>query len=243
MLKEKYSQVNGAMRDRNGFELNTGSTIAALLYGDGDFALTLQTAFNFGWDCDNTAATAGTILGASKGYRWMMSQGWQIVDRYKNTTRQNMPEDETITSFADRLIDLAEKVILEQGGERITKGGQTIYRIQKEAPQNVAPLFENQNLLGQMKVQYRPYILAEIGKEDPKAQARAAYLAICLGLDEVVTKNSPKDWERALASLQNTEQIVQVLFHHSPVPAAKPLQEKALAAGIKKPGEKKRLWE
>lgn len=243
MLKEKYSQVDGAMRDRNGYELNTASTIAALLYGDGDFALTLQTAFNFGWDCDNTAATAGTIIGASKGYRWMMSQGWQIVDRYKNTTRQNMPEDETITSFADRLIDLAEKVILEQGGERITKGGQTIYRIQREAPQNVAPLFENQNLLGQMKVQYRPYILADIGKEDPKAQARAAYMAICLGLDKDVAKNSPKDWERALASLQNTEQIVQVLFHHSPVPAAKPLQEKALAAGIKKPEEKMRLWE
>ena len=188
MLKEKYSQVNGAMRDRNGYELNTASTIAALLYGDGDFALTLQTAFNFGWDCDNTAATAGTILGASKGYRWMMSQGWQIVDRYKNTTRQNMPEDETITSFADRLIDLAEKVILEQGGERTTKSGQIIYQIQREAPKNVAPLFEDQNLLDQMKAQYRPSILSDIGKEDPKAQARAAYMAICLGLDKDCNK-------------------------------------------------------
>jgi len=60
-IKMKYSQVDGAMRDRNGYELNTAATIAALLYGQGDFVATLQHAFNFGWDCDNTAATAGTI--------------------------------------------------------------------------------------------------------------------------------------------------------------------------------------
>ena len=81
---------------QNGFELNTASTIAALLYGEGDFSKTLMTAFNFGWDADNTAATAGTILGVIKGHRWMMSQGWIIVDRYKNTKRENMPDDETI---------------------------------------------------------------------------------------------------------------------------------------------------
>jgi hypothetical protein len=243
LLKEKYSQVNGAMRDRNGYELNTAATIAALLYGKGDFTLTLQTAFNFGWDCDNTAATAGTILGASKGYRWMMSQGWKIVDRYQNTTRQNMPHDETITSFADRLIDLAEKVILAQGGERTTDGGHIMYRISTEPPKNVAPLFENQNLLDQMKAQYSSSILSGISDEDPKVQARAAYMAICLGLDSVAQEVSPEDWIRALESLQNAQQVVQVLFHHSPVPAAKPLQEKALAAGIKKPAVKKPLWE
>ena len=116
-LKEKYSQVDGKMRDRNGYELNTASTIAALLYGQGDLVRTLQTAFNFGWDCDNTAATSGTIIGITKGYKWMMAQGWQIVDRYKNTTRDNVSMDETITSFADRLIDLAERVVMENGGE------------------------------------------------------------------------------------------------------------------------------
>ena len=96
------------MRDKNGFELNTASTIAALLYGEGDFSKTLMTAFNFGWDADNTAATAGTIMGVVKGHKWMMSQGWKIVDRYKNTKRENMPDNETITSFADRIIELSE---------------------------------------------------------------------------------------------------------------------------------------
>jgi len=56
LIKDKYSLHNGAMRDRNGHELNTASTIAALLYGNGDFTETLRTAFNFGWDADNNAA-------------------------------------------------------------------------------------------------------------------------------------------------------------------------------------------
>jgi len=84
LVKEKYSRHNGAMRDRNGYELNTASTIAALLYGEGDFVKTFMTAFNFGWDADNNAATAGTIIGVIKGYRWMMKQNWKIVDRYHN---------------------------------------------------------------------------------------------------------------------------------------------------------------
>ncbi|MFN2127966.1 MAG: ADP-ribosylglycohydrolase family protein, partial [Anaerolineales bacterium] len=123
LVQEKYTRFGGKMRDRNGFELNTAATIAALLYGQGDFIKTLVSAFNFGWDADNTAATAGTIVGVIKGYRWMMSQGWQIVDRYHNTKRENMPEDETITSFADRVIDLAEKVIVKNGGKKIYHDG------------------------------------------------------------------------------------------------------------------------
>lgn len=243
-IKVKYSQVDGhAMRDRNGYELNTAATIAALLYGQGDFVATLQHAFNFGWDCDNTAATAGTIIGTSKGYKWMLAQGWQIVDRYKNTTRENMPEDETITSFADRVIDLAEKVIIGQGGDRKYANGKIVYHILQEAPDNVAPLYKSENLLDQMKTEHSSKILLDIASKDPKDQARGAYLAICLGLDNTLEKDHPKDWKRALKRLQETEQVVQVLFHHSPVPAAGPLREKAMAAGIQPPKEKKALWE
>ena len=65
-VKEKYVRFGGAMRDKNGYELNTASVIAALLYGQGDPAQTLQTAFNFGWDADCNAATAGTIVGVMK---------------------------------------------------------------------------------------------------------------------------------------------------------------------------------
>ena len=69
LLKEKYTQEGGSTRDWNGYELNTGSVIGALLYGNGNFEKTLQLAFNFGWDADNTAATAGTIAGVICGCR------------------------------------------------------------------------------------------------------------------------------------------------------------------------------
>ena len=109
-LRAGYLKENGGIRDKNGFELNKGSIIAAMLYGAGDFQETLKCAFNFGWDADCNAATVGTILGTVYGYRQMMSQGWQIVDRYQNTTHDNMPMDETITSFADRLTELFELI-------------------------------------------------------------------------------------------------------------------------------------
>lgn len=242
-LRDKYSQVDGKMRDKNGYELNTGSTIAALLYGKGDLAMTLQMAFNFGWDCDNTAATSGTIIGVTKGYKWMLAQGWQIVDRYKNTTRDNMPMDETITSFADRLIDLAERVILDNGGERVYEKGQVVYHIPQEKSAVVSPFLDNSDLANQMRIDLGDQIANDLQSSDSKTQARAAYLAICLELDQQMKKKGKKDWNQALTSLQSFDQIPQVLFYHSPVPAAKALQDKALAAGVKKPAEKRRLWE
>jgi hypothetical protein len=67
MLRDKYAEHGGEdMRDRNGVILNGASTVAALLYGRGDWVETVKHAFNFGWDADNNAATAGTV-GVIKG--------------------------------------------------------------------------------------------------------------------------------------------------------------------------------
>ena len=134
LLKEKYSVEGGGMRDKNGSELNTGAIIAALLYGEGDFAETLKLTFNMGWDADCNAATVGTIVGTIYGYRKMMSQGWQIVDLYKNTTRDNMPHDETITSFADRIIELFEMINEEKGGKKTIINQKLFYEISMENP-------------------------------------------------------------------------------------------------------------
>jgi ADP-ribosylglycohydrolase len=76
LIRDKYSRFGGQdMRDRNGVILNGAATIAALLYGNGDFTETVRLAFNFGWDCDNNAAMAGTILGVIKGSEWMYAYG------------------------------------------------------------------------------------------------------------------------------------------------------------------------
>lgn len=236
LVKEKYSRYNGKMRDRNGYELNTASTVAALVYGRGDFCKTLMTAFNFGWDADNTAATAGTIVGVVKGYRWMLSQGWQIVDRYKNTKRENMPTDETITSFADRVIELAEKVISQQGGERLIIRGKPVYRICQEEPANVLKLQDLEQQIAGMKKKMGPEIQRVIISGKPGNDlARSAYLAICLDMAQSTRDKYPKQWNRALGALSESRQICQNIFFDPETPTGLRLRAKARAAGLQRP--------
>ena len=243
LVKEKYSRYNGAMRDRNGYELNTASTVAALLYGKGDFVKTLITAFNFGWDCDNNAATSGTIIGVIKGYRWMMTQNWNIIDRYRNTTRDDMPMDETITSFADRLIALAERVIIDKGGQKLNVNGRNVYRIRLEKPANVVPLpdFAQQVAGLQSKMKSKIETAIVDGADDQKL-ALAAYAAICLDLAPPLRKNYPDQWAKALDALNRYPKVVQVLFFHCPFPAGDRLRKKALAAGLNKPARRIKIW-
>ncbi|MFB3785261.1 MAG: ADP-ribosylglycohydrolase family protein [bacterium] len=234
-VKETYSRHDGAMRDRNGYELNTASTIAALLYGGGDFVRTLVTAFNFGWDADNNAATAATIVGVIQGRRWLDSQGWNIVDRYRNTTRDAMPGNETITDYGNRLIELAGKVILEQGGRKQDENGQMMFWISAENPipvESLPDLAEKQRVL-------QSTMKDEIGKSlsrpvDDTQLARAAYWAIGLDLTETMRKRYPEAWLNAVKALEDHPNLIRSLFT-SPVPAAERLREKARLAGIRQP--------
>ncbi len=243
LVKEKYSRHNGAMRDKNGYELNTASTIAALLYGRADLAETLRIAFSFGWDADNNAATSGTIIGVIKGYRWMMSQGWRIVDRYQNTTRDDMPMDETITSFADRLIDLAEQVIIEKGGRRENVDGKIIYRVILEKPANILPLTDFSEQAGRLRAKMKSEIeQAIINGSDDQKLAFAAYLAICLDLAPELRQKHPQKWARVLKALNSYPKVVQVLYFHSPFPAGERLRKKAIAAGLLEPENRIKIW-
>jgi hypothetical protein len=243
LVKEKYTKFGGEMRDRNGYELNTAATIAALLYGQGDFVKTLITAFNFGWDADNTAATAGTIVGVIRGYRWMMSQDWQIVDRYHNTKRDNMPEDETIISFADRVIDLAERVIVDNGGKRVIQNGKPVYLVNIEKPANVEPLSDVIKKVEEMKKTIGPEIEKIIaGGGTDQDLARSAYIAICIDLAEELKSKYPDNWEDALSALTSYWRVMQNIFYDDEVPRVLPLREKALAAGLKKPPAQRDVW-
>jgi hypothetical protein len=70
----------------------------------------------------------------------LLRQGWDIKDQYRNTSRDNMPDGETLTTYADRLFALAELNIAAHGGTRLAVNGRSIYRIRIEAPSNVEPL-------------------------------------------------------------------------------------------------------
>jgi hypothetical protein len=217
----------------------TGSTIAALLYGDGDPAETLRTAFNFGWDADNSAATAGAVVGTLKGHRWMMSQGWRIVDRYQNTTRDGMPEDETISSFADRLVELAETVILEEGGERVRVSGRPVYRIPRQPPANVYPLTDREAQRARMRADLGGEIESLVLRgPSTRDRARGAYLAICLDLAPEIAAAHPAKWQAAVRALGGVPRVAENLYDKEPdTPAQRSLQARATAAGFGPPSE------
>ena len=217
LLHNKYTVENGRTRDRNGHELNTGAVIASLLYGNGDFAETLKHSFNFGWDADCNAATVGTIVGVIYGYRRMMTQSnnneplWQIVDRYRNVTRDNMPNDETITSFADRLVELFEMVNEKNGGSKRVENNVVVYKIIKEDPVPVIllPALDRKNMLQE---QFGNQIKEDLNSNHRETRARAAFLAVCLDMDEALKKANPKKWQIACYDLSGYWKIINNIF-------------------------------
>lgn len=219
LLKENYTHEGGNIRDNNGFEMNTASIVAALLYGQGDFQESLKMAFNFGWDADCNAATVGTILGVLYGYRKMLNPNdpynpdWQIVDRYRNTTRDNMPMDETITSFADRLIELFEMINMENGGGTILSGNKLFYKIPVEQPAPQIKLStspeQKENVLEVMQGKFENYLKSDIREQ----RARAVYLGICLDLDKSLVEKYPERWEQSCYDLSGYWKIINNIFY------------------------------
>ena len=235
LVKNKYTLYKSRTRNQNGYELCTAATVAALLYGEGDLVKTLTHAFNFGWDADNNAATAATIVGVIKGHRWMQQQDWDIKDRYRNTTRPSMPENETITRFGDRIIEVARRVITDNGG-MMTIDGRASYRIRVQKPANVEPLAGLERQLASLRSEMKPLIEAGLAQDaSVQEKARAAYLAICLGLADSVRSRHPARWKDLLASLEQYPKLLDVLFYKSPGPAGDRLRNAALSAGLKKP--------
>src|SRR5436190_10352429 len=197
-IKEKYTHHGGGESDRNGYELNTAAVIGALLHGGGDdLKEVLRLAFNFGWDADCNAAVCGAIVGVLRGKKWIDAQGWEIKDVYKNTCRDQMPKDETITRYGDRLISAAKANILANGGRERVADGKKVYVIRTEAAANVEPLPAPLDRLEELRRELLPTIEMDLTGA-PQARARAAYLALSLGEAERFRKEWPEDWKSAV---------------------------------------------
>lgn len=226
LIRDKYTlypPTNGKIdiRDLNGVLLNGAGTIAALLYGKGDFVETIRHAFNFGWDADNNAATSATIVGVIKGHRWITSQGWKLGDAYKNTSRDELP-DETIARYGDRLVKLSQIVARQN------------HRTPVEQPENIEPLVDSSAQLRGLQHKLRPLIEKDI-TGDNRARARAAYLAIGLDLAASFKSSNPEQWQQTTAALSSYEGVTDVLFRDSPGEPGRLLRERASAAGVSPP--------
>jgi hypothetical protein len=145
-----------------------------------------------------------------------------------------MPDDETITSYADRLVELSEKVIREGGGERAVQRGRPVYRISTESPGNVHPLRRAENESEKLTAELRKEILAGIqDSTDEQKRARAAYLAICLDMAPALAKEHSAEWRKAVAALNEYQPLVEYLFSAQPGTLAHAqFKQRATSAGI-----------
>jgi hypothetical protein len=234
-IKKRWQTHGGTMRDRNGYELNTACTIAALVYGQKDFVETLRLAFNLGWDCDNNAATAGTIVGVIIGRRWMETQGWDIVDVYRNTTRDEMPMDETLSRLEDRVIECAQLVIKERRGDAQERSRRRVYEIRSETPGNIEPLTTTEQQIERLRATFLPTLNEDLAGPGP-AHARAAYLALCLGESQRLKNESPETWAAAITDLKKHPKLVECLFR-LPEPQGDILRQRARKAGLTPPSQ------
>ena len=243
LTRDRYCKYGGQdMRDRNGVWLNGASTISALLYGDGDWVQTVRAAFNFGWDADNNAAASGTILGVIKGNKWLQAQGWDIKNKYRNTSRDDVPEDETLTSYEDRLIALAEMNIKERGGSKTSANGAAVYRIPLETPANVESLPDWKKQNAALRAGFRNEIeRGVLAGASRREKARAAYLGICLDIAPDLKVQHAEQWSQALQALAGYPKVMQVVFFEAPFPAGENIRQKALAAGLPRPAESIKL--
>ena len=120
---------------------NGAMVILALLYGNGDFYKTLQYAMAVGLDADCNAATAGAVIGVNIGFKKIASlPGFNMPDTYKNKTRPQLPAEMKISEQAELLMRVCERVILENGGEKITIKGKPGYRIKLQKPEVIEVL-------------------------------------------------------------------------------------------------------
>ncbi|MCS7237656.1 MAG: ADP-ribosylglycohydrolase family protein [Thermoguttaceae bacterium] len=108
----------------NSTPTNGALVCLALLYGKGDFYRTLQYAMALGHDADCNAATAGAVVGTLLGWKRIRQlPQCQVVDRYVNRTRPQLPAEIAISEQVDILCQLAERCIEASGGKVVRADG------------------------------------------------------------------------------------------------------------------------
>lgn len=238
-IRDRYTRYGGLRPDMNGHALNTGATVAALLYGKGDFVETLRLAFSLGWDADNSAAMCGTIIGVIKGKRWFDAQGWHIVDRYHNDAnrRPGLPIDETMTGYGRRLLEVAGMVVREAGGQVAGDGDARVYRIVRQSPKNLEPIYSYEQCLAQLREQLLPTLERDLTRGRTVAAARAVYVAVAIGESTELYRRQPRAWESGVQHLERIAPGLIVALYKAPKPYGKQLRAAAVAAGLAQPRE------
>ncbi len=114
--------------------------VMAVLYGEGDFEKTVGIAVSAGYDCDNQAATAGGLIGVMHGasvipekftHDCLPHGRWDepFNDAYINYTRDELPIYNKISDIVERIVDISEEAIVQEGGAKLEQDGEIVYRL------------------------------------------------------------------------------------------------------------------
>jgi hypothetical protein len=88
-----------------------------------------------GYDADCNAATACAVIGTRVGFAAIQKlPGFNMPDRYVNHTRPQLPKECKVSEQAELMLRLCEKLILANGGQRLSLGGKPAYRIRLQSP-------------------------------------------------------------------------------------------------------------
>lgn len=112
----------------------------AILYGEGDFIKTTGIAVSAGYDCDNQGATCAGFIGVLRGadaiprtltHEVGYQEKWDLPfnNQYINYSRDGLPNMTFISEIIDRILAVAEKAILEEGGKVTQLEGEVVYMI------------------------------------------------------------------------------------------------------------------
>ena len=110
-----------------------------------------------------------------------------------------MPTDLTIGDFADLHVEIAQRLILANGGEKIKIKGVPGYRIKIQKPSNIEKLPEPLHRIEEMRKYWWPIILRDI---EGDKKARAAYAAICLDMMSKLVEEKPDALAPAIDALE-----------------------------------------
>jgi hypothetical protein len=147
-----------------------------------------------------------------------------------------MPMDETITSFADRVIELFEMINLENGGGETLHNNTVVYKIPVEKPSPVKALTPSNEKNRLLNDELKTLVLENLLSGRRENMARAAYLAVCLDAYAAYAKKYPRQWKEACYHLSGYWKVMNNIFskRHDFIELNK-VQEKFANAGFQSP--------
>ncbi len=143
MLEEKWAGEDQCPDGRGkpfniDAKLNGGYVVAALLYGGGDLARTLEIATRLGQDSDCNASSSAGILGALMGYRRIPATFTGGIPALAGRKFSYTAYDfEGLIATCERV---AERVVTDAGGQVIEREGHRVLEIPRQTPKAPARL-------------------------------------------------------------------------------------------------------